>query len=751
MKAFARRLVDLWMICICAAALALAAPVAAQDLGQIDPDQRVTLLADEILYNSETGQLVASGNVEVFYGERTLTADKITYDDSTGRISAEGDIVLRDPTGSTIYASIVDLDVELTDGLISSAQSIIGREGKLAAVEARRVENRFNVLSKAVYSPCKVCQEDPTPLWRIRARRIIHDEEAKQIHYENATFDVLGVPVFWTPYFRHPDPTVDRASGFLAPRFRQSSNYGFGFQAPYYWVIDDHSDVTIAPFFTTQNGIVGEAVYRRAFSNGTLSLGGSVTRTDEFDDGRLQGHIETVGLFKLGEANWGWDIRYASDDAYLRFFDFSNEDRLESEIFVFNYTADQFYDGRLVYFQSLRDSEPRGNIPLVLPDFQARTELPEPVLGGEIGFFVDTAALIRVTDFEPPPLDPTQKPGADTARFSIGADWERSWLTDGGLLLTGFAELRGDVLIQSDNPVELNGTLVRRDRSSFRFAPLAGVEARYPLVWDQGAGVSHVIEPIAQAIVAPFGGNSEDFFNEDSADTEFDELNLFDRSHFSGLDAIEEGPRLNLGLRYARVTQDRIKVDAALGRVFRLRDADEFARGSGLSEAASDWVAAWSVAFDPYFTVRQRLRVDDDFSVNRNEVGLQADYNRFSFSTDYVFLQADPGIGQDDNREEVTAAASIQLADNWRIRGFVQRDIELGEFVETGGGLTFANECCEIDIFIRRRFTDSDDVPASTSGGIQVKLLTLGGSGSGLFDGLGARPDRVVATPGSDR
>ncbi|MEM8697921.1 MAG: LptA/OstA family protein, partial [Pseudomonadota bacterium] len=244
-------------------AVALAASLAAaQDLAEIDPDQPVTLLADEMTYDSRTGRLTASGNVEVYFGTRTLTADTITYDDTTRRISAAGEIVLRDPSGATVYASVAELDAELTDGLIRGAQSVIGDQGKLAAVEGRRVEDRYNVLSKAVYSPCEVCSENPTPLWRIRARRIIHDEEAKIIHYEDATFDLLGVPIFWTPYFRHPDPTVERASGFLTPSFRVSSNYGYGAQIPYYQVIDDQSDITVIPFFTTENGVIGEAVYR---------------------------------------------------------------------------------------------------------------------------------------------------------------------------------------------------------------------------------------------------------------------------------------------------------------------------------------------------------------------------------------------------------------------------------------------------------------------------------------------------------
>ena len=207
---------------------------------------------------------------------------------------------------------------------MEGAQSVLAENIKLAAVEARRVDGRYNTLSKVVYSPCIVCSDSPTPLWRIRARRVIHDEEARIIHYENATFDLFGVPIGWLPYFRHPDPSVKRASGFLTPSLRSSSStFGYGVKVPYFIVIDDQSDFTITPFLTTDDGLILEGEYRRVFENGSVRLGGSITRNDFADDGKVQGHLDTEGEFRWRDGfTWGWDINYATDDGYLRRFEF---------------------------------------------------------------------------------------------------------------------------------------------------------------------------------------------------------------------------------------------------------------------------------------------------------------------------------------------------------------------------------------------------------------------------------------------
>ena len=87
---------------VAAAALVLAAATAPAWAGEpaADRDLPVALSADTVEYDTGTGRVIASGSVEIYYGERTLTADRIVYDSDTGRITAIGGIVLRDPSAS---------------------------------------------------------------------------------------------------------------------------------------------------------------------------------------------------------------------------------------------------------------------------------------------------------------------------------------------------------------------------------------------------------------------------------------------------------------------------------------------------------------------------------------------------------------------------------------------------------------------------------------------------------------------------
>ena len=70
-------------------------------------------------------------------------------------------------------------------------------------------------LTRGVYSPCDLCRDNPSapPAWQFKAREIAHDRELKIIEFRDATLELDGWPIFYTPYISAPDPTVKRASG----------------------------------------------------------------------------------------------------------------------------------------------------------------------------------------------------------------------------------------------------------------------------------------------------------------------------------------------------------------------------------------------------------------------------------------------------------------------------------------------------------------------------------------------------------
>ena len=67
----------------------------------------------------------------------------------------------------------------------------------------------------------KIKRKIYAPPWTIQASQMTHDNKRKTIYYDNAVIKIYNIPIF-LPKLAHPDPSVDRRSGFLPPSFKDT-------------------------------------------------------------------------------------------------------------------------------------------------------------------------------------------------------------------------------------------------------------------------------------------------------------------------------------------------------------------------------------------------------------------------------------------------------------------------------------------------------------------------------------------------
>ena len=211
---------------------------------QLSSDLPVLMMADEMNYDEELGTVVARGKVEIVQGERSLLAETVSYNQKTDTVSASGNVVLHEPSGEVIFAEYVELSDQLKTGVIERIQVLLRDESRFAANSAERKDGDKTRMRRAVFSPCKLCEKDPNapPLWQLKAERVEHDQEAQEIRYKDVYLEIWGFPVAYSPYLSHPDPTVDRKAGFLAPDFGTGGNVGAFIRLPYFIPIGEDKD-----------------------------------------------------------------------------------------------------------------------------------------------------------------------------------------------------------------------------------------------------------------------------------------------------------------------------------------------------------------------------------------------------------------------------------------------------------------------------------------------------------------------------
>ena len=159
---------------------------------------------------------------------------------------------------NTRTKNIFGKDIKLSLKNISQNNSnpfkLYGNSGKL--------DNNNSIITKGVFTACEN-RKDKCPPWQFSAKEIKHDKKKQEIHYKNALLKIYNIPVAYFPKFFHPDPTVDRKSGFLIPSFKNSNNSGSYLNLPYFFVLADNKDLTIKPRFYNNQNFLLQTEYRQ--------------------------------------------------------------------------------------------------------------------------------------------------------------------------------------------------------------------------------------------------------------------------------------------------------------------------------------------------------------------------------------------------------------------------------------------------------------------------------------------------------
>ena len=691
------------VLCLVFALLVLPVSALAQDAA--------SLIADNLrILGSST--IVAEGNVEIFYQGSHLKADRVTYDRAGEHLDIEGPVTLTEGDSVIVLADSASLDADLRNGVMRGARMVLDQQLQLAAAEMTRVGGRYTQLYKTVASSCQVCANNPVPLWQIRAERIVHDQQERQLYFDNAQFRVMNIPVMYLPRLRLPDPTLERATGFLTPSLRSTSQLGFGLKIPYFIAIGDDKDLTITPYFSSSTKTL-ELRYRQAFRTGTIEFEGAFSRDDILRD-QDRWYLFGEGSFNLPrDYKLNFDIEATSDSSYLLDYGYSDADRLDSAIELSRTRRDQFFSAGLVFYETLRTTESNSTIPSLVTDIFYQRRFEPSFIGGDADLRFQTHSHSRRSSI-PGNL------GRDVARASAGLEWRKDWILRNGMVAAVLSEANLDFYdVAQGAPGEEDGL--------FHTITL-GSELRWPWAMTSPEGASHIIEPVVQLLWT--NENIPNLPNEDSTLLEFDEGNLFALTRYPGTDAYERGFRANIGATWTRFDPAGWSIGLTAGRIFRAEDLGQFTAGSGLTGSTSDWLAALQLKLQNNLSLTNRALFDDTFDFTRNETRVSWRNDRLSLASTYVWLTAAPAESRPRTSEWIFDS-SYRFDDRWTGKTDWRYDFVAKQASRAGVGLEYQSECVKIDLSLSRRFTSSTIVTPTTDFGLTISLSGFGASGSG--------------------
>lgn len=686
----------------------------------------VLMQADTLTYDSDAEVVNATGNVEVAYDGRVLLADKVTYNQRTDVVTAEGNVSLLEPTGEVAFADHLVLRNQMKDGVIQTLSVLLTDKSRLAGNDAERSNGTVTTLHRAVYSPCEVCKEEgkTTPLWQIKAFRVIHNTETKRIIYEDAFMEMFGIPVAYVPFFSHPDPTVKRQSGFLMPSFASSTDLGQEITTPYYWAIAPNMDTTIAPRFTTKEGMVYQGEFRHRIESGTYRFFGTGTwpRTETAgtpSDGDFRGSLFGDGRFSVAP---GWDAGFkaelVTDTTYLRKYGLSDATDLTNRIYVENFDGRNSFTADGYHFRNLLERTNSDDTPWVLPLINVEHDFGNILGDGRLSY--NGNMMVLGTDA-----------GLDSRRLSSTFSWEKSLTSRMGQVYRMFANIRGDLYSTDRAPIDGTAGAYHGAETVARVLPTVGVQVSYPFV-NSSTELRQVIEPIAEIIAAPRVRNNDKIPNQDSLSVEFDDSNLFSENRFPGYDRWESGARANVGMRYSVFGDDGATASVLLGQSFKMYEDTSFSTASGLRDQQSDYVGSIQVAPNNKILAVHRFRINkDNFKFSRNEFDVISRIGPLAAQLGYAYFAQDPTLtATTSSREEVTLGGIVKLSEYWRTFAYTTRDLSNDVTISNRIGVGYQDECFGLAIGLYQSNINYQDIQKSNTFLVEITFKNLGSTGT---------------------
>ena len=309
------------------------------------------IIADKII--AEPGvKLFAEGNVKVQHGENIIEAEALYFNQKTNELKFSDIKEFGRGKSIRLTAEEAIISNDFSEGIIRTANLLLDDAIKIQTDKVR-LRNGEILSAEGVsrVTSCKEC-DGRQPKWHLTASSAKRDSENSNIVYKNVTVRVRGFPIAYVPYIRMPNPSVDRAKGFLVPEAVLTSNLATGIKLPYFIPVGLSSDLLITPYFSSKTKTLEYRV-RKKFINGDLTVNGAFS-DDDLKVQDLRYFSQLIGQFKLG---YGVDLNFnagkVGDNSYLGDYAFSEESDFNSEISLGKTIVEkkQFFDGDLSYMR----------------------------------------------------------------------------------------------------------------------------------------------------------------------------------------------------------------------------------------------------------------------------------------------------------------------------------------------------------------------------------------------------------------
>ena len=699
----------------------------------IDPLNKFKLYSNKIVYNKNESILTSIGKTKIDYeNEFLIITEDISFNNNEKIFLSQKNTTVEDLqknifTLSSFKFNLKDkivksknlklLDTEgnllkVTNGYVNlNSKEIIGSDysfefenGLLGNKENNpRLIGRYILtnqnetqMKKSSFTTCKKI-DGKCPAWSISADEVSHQKEKKRISYKNAWLKVYDKPIAYFPYFFHPDPTVDRQSGFLFPQFINSSNLGFSTQIPYFKAIDIDKDITISPRVYTNNNLFLQTEYRQVFENSKLTTDLSFNKKD-----KVNSHFFANLVNNKEDSSYELKLETVSHSDYLKKYNIKspliNNDSVLNSFFTYDKLGEDYtFSTSLNIYEDL-SKEKNDRYEYSFPEYEYNKVT---TLNNNFFNSLKFKSTGNYRNFE------TNINEADVVNDFVFSSNNQDQLKN---LDTNFSLLLRNLNSYGD----LSKTY--KNGEDYKILSSALFSLKYPLI-KKNENQTKYLAPIAALRFSPNKGlnlkNEQPLMN-------FENLFLLDRVSSK---TIESGESATFGVEY-KSTDNFDKEILNLGLGINLRNSvdEDLPISTSLGQKTSDIIGYSGVNLTENFSLNYNFIIDQNFN-DMNFSLLSLEYANNIFKTSFEYLEKSNTLGDESylnnqTKLDLNETNSISFKTNKNI------DKNLTDYYDLI--YSYKNDCLEASVVYNKQFYNDSDINSSKNIFFKISFIPFG-------------------------
>ena len=579
--------------------------------------------------------------------------------------------------------------------------------------KSNKEKTTFN---KSVFTLCEYRENDKCPPWSIQSSKMLHDNKKKTIYYDNAIIKVYDIPVFYFPKLSHPDPSVERRSGFMPPSITDTKNLGEGIVIPYFFDIAKNKNFTLtSQLYASENPLfVGE--YHQALKDSFLMADFGYTEGYKKTDFKKTPGKKSHFFSKYVKENSGKNnsenslsvsFQQVSNDKYLKLYKIKSDlvdyniGTLESALNYTHQTDDIFFGLDVNVYENIQDDN-EDKYEYILPEITFDKGLFNDEKMGSL----ELQTNLKIRKYDTNKLE----------NFLVN---DFNWVSSDFTLNSGInTKLLGN--LKNINYESKNVSKYKEDTTSEVYGAL-GLLSELNLRKTKN-NTEHFLTPKMLIRLSPGSMRQE------TSGSKLNPLTAFNLNRINNIQNYETGISSTVGFDY-RAKKQNHNFDFSIAQVINEKENKKMADKTSMNEKLSDLVGSTSYNFNKNLDLKYNFSVDQNYKdLNYSEVGISKKFDALKIDFDY--LTENKHIG---NQNYFKTKIDFQNKEDGLFSFETKRNLITNSSEFYNLSYEYINDCLRAGLVYRREFYNDSELEPENSLLFKITLVPFGNINSPSF------------------